>query len=343
MNDDGLLAVVLFLLFNAAWIGAAFLAYFLPGVLAYWRGHPQAGAIFVLNLFLGWTVIFWILALVWTMTNTAVANPQVQLVTVREDGKLAHSLAPMPGQPTHTRGTGRSSFQLVLVLGLGCLLLIVVMVGGISWIAYSASQKRLAFAKKQDEVEQMAGQAKIAEQKKKLDEQQRLQARQQVKDADPVQIIKKKEADQAFLKAQKQREEEDRVFAAQTAAAAKKAQDEEVQAVAFAAKMEMEKARAKARLEADQEKARAAGAMIISLQVQAKDLDKFVRLHGEAIDEPVVKNVQILWDQALNALAKRIPKMEALLKEAATLPPTPDLASSITKATQSLDRAKKIR
>lgn len=39
--------------------------YFLPSFVAAARGHRNAGAIFLLNLVLGWTVFGWIIALVW--------------------------------------------------------------------------------------------------------------------------------------------------------------------------------------------------------------------------------------------------------------------------------------
>lgn len=43
--------------------------YFLPAVVANSRGHANATAIFVLNLFLGWTLIGWVLSLVWALVN----------------------------------------------------------------------------------------------------------------------------------------------------------------------------------------------------------------------------------------------------------------------------------
>jgi hypothetical protein len=39
--------------------------YFLPALIAFGRGHHQRFAIFLLDLFLGWTVIGWIAAMVW--------------------------------------------------------------------------------------------------------------------------------------------------------------------------------------------------------------------------------------------------------------------------------------
>ncbi len=44
--------------------------YFLPSIIAYSRKHRNAGAITVLNLFLGWTLIGWIIAIVWSATST---------------------------------------------------------------------------------------------------------------------------------------------------------------------------------------------------------------------------------------------------------------------------------
>ncbi len=44
--------------------------YFAPVVIAVMRRHPQAMAIMMLDLLLGWTVIGWIAALIWSMTAT---------------------------------------------------------------------------------------------------------------------------------------------------------------------------------------------------------------------------------------------------------------------------------
>jgi hypothetical protein len=43
--------------------------YFVPAMVAHKKHHPNATAIFVLDLFLGWTFIGWVLALVWACTN----------------------------------------------------------------------------------------------------------------------------------------------------------------------------------------------------------------------------------------------------------------------------------
>jgi hypothetical protein len=47
--------------------GCGFILYFLPAIIAYGRSKRDAGAILVLNFFLGWTAIGWVIALVWAL------------------------------------------------------------------------------------------------------------------------------------------------------------------------------------------------------------------------------------------------------------------------------------
>jgi hypothetical protein len=49
--------------------GLPFLMYFLPSIIALARSKRDLLAIFLLNLFLGWSVIGWIVALVWAAKN----------------------------------------------------------------------------------------------------------------------------------------------------------------------------------------------------------------------------------------------------------------------------------
>ena len=48
--------------------------YFFPALIASRRKHHNQGAIFLLNLLLGWTVLGWLIALIWSATSSA---PQV--------------------------------------------------------------------------------------------------------------------------------------------------------------------------------------------------------------------------------------------------------------------------
>ena len=44
--------------------------YFVPSIVALMRHHPSKGAIIALNILLGWTLLGWIGALVWSLTGT---------------------------------------------------------------------------------------------------------------------------------------------------------------------------------------------------------------------------------------------------------------------------------
>ena len=44
------------------------LMYFLPTVIALARGHHNGFAIFLTNLIFGWTIIGWLITLIWSTT-----------------------------------------------------------------------------------------------------------------------------------------------------------------------------------------------------------------------------------------------------------------------------------
>ena len=60
------------------------LLYFLPAIIG--RDKRDVAGIFLLNLFLGWTVIGWVLALIWAVT--AEPNPRVHLIPVTVGGRF---------------------------------------------------------------------------------------------------------------------------------------------------------------------------------------------------------------------------------------------------------------
>ena len=43
--------------------------YFTPAIIASVRRHPNTTAVFVVDLLLGWTIVGWIVALIWSFTN----------------------------------------------------------------------------------------------------------------------------------------------------------------------------------------------------------------------------------------------------------------------------------
>ena len=57
----------LFPAFFLPFFGFGFLMYFLPSILAFARNKRDTTAIVLLNFFLGWTMIGWVVALVWAV------------------------------------------------------------------------------------------------------------------------------------------------------------------------------------------------------------------------------------------------------------------------------------
>jgi hypothetical protein len=81
-----------FLPFGIGW-GIALLLlvpYFLPTIVAIVRKKSSAAGIFILNFFLGWTLIGWVGALVWSLTSDA---PRTVIVN-----------NPPPPPPVHPQG-----------------------------------------------------------------------------------------------------------------------------------------------------------------------------------------------------------------------------------------------
>jgi hypothetical protein len=56
-------------LFFFHFFGFWFVMYFLPSIVALAKSKRDTLAIFLLNFFLGWTAIGWIIALVWAAKN----------------------------------------------------------------------------------------------------------------------------------------------------------------------------------------------------------------------------------------------------------------------------------
>ena len=59
--------------------------YFLPTIVASQRKHLSVNSIFVLNLFLGWSVIFWVISLVWALKNEPKKSLQELKVSLNHD------------------------------------------------------------------------------------------------------------------------------------------------------------------------------------------------------------------------------------------------------------------
>lgn len=62
---------------TALWVIAALL-YFVPSVVAMTRHHRNGVAIGMLNIFLGWTLLGWVIALVWAFTANVEPSQQAK-------------------------------------------------------------------------------------------------------------------------------------------------------------------------------------------------------------------------------------------------------------------------
>ena len=60
-------------------IAVTLAGYFFPSIIAVCRGHHNTLAIFLLNLFLGWTGLGWLGALIWSATAIQRRNADGQI------------------------------------------------------------------------------------------------------------------------------------------------------------------------------------------------------------------------------------------------------------------------
>ena len=66
-------------------------AYFIPCIVAANRNHPNMGAIAAVNILLWWTLLGWVGALVWALSNPAAPNV---IINNQADVNAVHSLDP---------------------------------------------------------------------------------------------------------------------------------------------------------------------------------------------------------------------------------------------------------
>lgn len=77
MGNNGLAALAL-----VGFVISSIALYFSPSIVASKRDHPKWTALMALNLFLGWTLIGWVAALVWALSSDpAPAAPTIYIPT----------------------------------------------------------------------------------------------------------------------------------------------------------------------------------------------------------------------------------------------------------------------
>ncbi len=101
----GALALVVLLIFVAL--------YFLPTIIAFTEGHEHKGAIFFYNIFLGWTVVGWIVLAIWAIqkapqTIKVIGLPKF-LPIPADPGLLPEKIEPPPLKPPPLKMDSSSS------------------------------------------------------------------------------------------------------------------------------------------------------------------------------------------------------------------------------------------
>lgn len=73
--------------------------YFIPSIIAFSKKHYNATGVLLLNLFLGWTLIGWIAALIWSFSNAY----GTQVINISSPATQEQHFKPesiVPSQPT---------------------------------------------------------------------------------------------------------------------------------------------------------------------------------------------------------------------------------------------------
>jgi hypothetical protein len=84
------------------------LIYFFPSVIAFSKSKSNTAAIFVLNLFLGWSFIGWIVALVWALSK----DKETQPIIVNNNAYSEHRIVtPTFTQPLPVSNQNSSDIQ----------------------------------------------------------------------------------------------------------------------------------------------------------------------------------------------------------------------------------------
>lgn len=83
LSDQGYAALAPIL--GIGFLLALLAGYFAPTIVALVRRHPQQWAILAVDLFLGWTIIGWVIALAWSLMRVERSNADVLLAVTLAD------------------------------------------------------------------------------------------------------------------------------------------------------------------------------------------------------------------------------------------------------------------
>ncbi|MEN0652416.1 MULTISPECIES: type VI secretion system-associated protein TagO [Hyphobacterium] len=114
--------------------------YLLPAIVASARRHHNAGAIFLLNLLLGWTFLGWVIALVWSATATRYYAPPAPSTASPEKTSLHHPPQESPERPHFLTHEEREQLRSLATKPATWLIAVAILIGGlVGWAIYSAT------------------------------------------------------------------------------------------------------------------------------------------------------------------------------------------------------------
>jgi hypothetical protein len=88
-----------FLVLCLVGLSVALILYFLPAILAFIRSHEHRWAILVINLCFGFSVLGWLIALMWALSGP---GPVVVGPAMRPSGRVIDGIA-TPVEPQNTQ------------------------------------------------------------------------------------------------------------------------------------------------------------------------------------------------------------------------------------------------
>ena len=81
-----------------ALLAILFVPYFIPSIIAVTRHHASKGAIIAVNLLLGWSLVGWLWALIWSLSNANNTQVAPQQIIINNTASTVHSAPSAPVQ-----------------------------------------------------------------------------------------------------------------------------------------------------------------------------------------------------------------------------------------------------
>lgn len=94
---DNLFSGIFGLIFGLFYIVSMVFVYFIPTIVAVRNKHTETTSIVIINTFLGWTGIVWLITFVWSITDTAKLNV-ANIAPAYQQNQVVYPAAPTTHQ-----------------------------------------------------------------------------------------------------------------------------------------------------------------------------------------------------------------------------------------------------